>query len=124
MKTKNIIIGLVIIIVFLFGWYYYNEAITPGQYDEFAQCLSDKNVKYFGAFWCPNCQDQNKLFGKSKKFINYIECSTPNGQGQLQACIDAEIKAYPTWEFADGNREVGVQSLEKLSEKTGCELPR
>jgi len=123
MSTKTIIGSLVIVIVLLFGWYYYNEAVTPGQYDEFAQCLADKGVKYFGAFWCPNCQEQNKLFGKSKKFVPYTECSTPNGQNQLQVCIDADIKAYPTWEFSDGSRQVGVLSLEELSEETDCELP-
>ncbi len=122
MKTKNIIIGVLVVVVLLFGWYYYNDAVTPGQYDEFAQCLTNNNVKYFGAFWCPNCQKQNDLFGKSKKFIDYTECSTPNGQNQLQVCKDAGITAYPTWEFADGSRLLGVLSFETLSEKTGCEI--
>ncbi len=124
MKTKNIIIGVIIVIVLLFSWYYYNDAVTPGQYDEFAQCLTDNGTKYFGAFWCSNCQKQNDLFGKSKKFINYIECSTPNGQGQLQVCTDADIEAYPTWEFADGSRLLGVLSFKTLSEKTGCEITK
>ena len=123
MNIKTVVLGVIAVVVLLFGWYYYNEAVTPGQYDEFAQCLADKGAKYFGAFWCPNCQNQNELFGKSKKFVNYIECSTPNGQGQLQVCIDDSIEAYPTWEFSDGSRLVGTLSFETLAEKTGCELP-
>lgn len=124
MNAKNIVIALVIIIILLFGWYYYNEATTPGQYDEFAQCTADSGAKFFGAFWCPNCDNQKKLFGKSEKLLNYIECSTPNGQAQLPVCSEAGIEAYPTWEFSDGTRLTGTLSFETLSEKTGCELPQ
>ncbi|HEX9664583.1 MAG TPA: hypothetical protein VGA49_02045 [Patescibacteria group bacterium] len=96
----------------------------PGPLDAFAKCLKDKGATYYGAFWCPNCQRQNDLFGKSKKHTPYVECSTPDGQGQKQVCQQAEITNYPTWEFADGSRDIGVQPLEDLAEKTGCELPR
>ncbi|MEX0651844.1 MAG: hypothetical protein WD153_00055, partial [Candidatus Paceibacterota bacterium] len=115
--------GLIIIIVLLFGGYYYNEAVTPGQHDEFAQCIADSGAKFYGAFWCPHCADQKALFGKSEKLLPYIECSTPNGQAQLQICIDEEIKSYPTWEFPDASRISGSIDFEQLAEKTGCALP-
>ena len=124
MDAKKIVGIIIILIIILFGWYYYKDFTTPGVYNEFAQCLADSDVTYYGAFWCPNCANQNELFGKSKEFVPYVECSTPNGQGQLQVCKDANITAYPTWEFADGSRVTGVQSLESLSEKTGCALPQ
>ncbi|MFC1731829.1 hypothetical protein ACFL6I_16040 [candidate division KSB1 bacterium] len=124
MNIKTTVWSLIVAIVLLFGWYYYNEATTPGQYDEFAQCTADKGATFFGAFWCPNCENQKKLFGKSEKLLKYVECSTANGQNQLPVCSETGIEAYPTWEFADGSRLTGTLSFETLAEKTGCELPQ
>lgn len=92
------------------------------RYDGFAQCLTDAGVKFYGAYWCPHCQAQKRLFENSSK-LPYIECSTPNGQGQTQVCIEAGITGYPTWELADGTRLDGEQTLEVLAENSGCELP-
>ena len=91
-------------------------------YDSFAQCLTDAGAKFYGAYWCPHCQAQKKMFNNSTK-LPYIECSTPNGQGQLPKCIDAKITGYPTWEFADGTRLDGERTLEELGAKTNCALP-
>ncbi|MBI4080021.1 hypothetical protein HY414_02230 [Candidatus Kaiserbacteria bacterium] len=91
--------------------------------DSFTQCLKDKGAVFYGAFWCPHCQNTKRLFGSSEKLLPYVECSTPNGKAQLQVCIDKEIKNYPTWEFADGSRLTGERTLEELAEKTGCTLP-
>lgn len=96
----------------------------PGKFDEFARCLKEKSVTFYGAFWCPHCQSQKKLFGKSAKLLPYVECSTADGKSQLPACTEKKVEGYPTWEFADGSRASGELSLEKLKEKTGCELPR
>jgi thiol-disulfide isomerase/thioredoxin len=98
-------------------------ATGPGKYDTFAQCLAEKGAVFYGAFWCPHCQATKKLFGSSQKLLPYVECSTANGQGQLQVCIDKNVKSYPTWEFADGTRETGELSLQQLADKTQCVLP-
>lgn len=90
--------------------------------DAFAQCLADAGAKFYGTFWCPHCQDQKTLLRHSAK-LPYIECSTPDGQGQTPECIAAGIEGYPTWVFADGSRLTGLQTLETLGEKTGCALP-
>ncbi len=95
----------------------------PGKYDQFAQCIADKGAKFYGAFWCPHCQTQKKLFGKSAKLLPYIECSTADGNGQLQICKDENIEGYPTWVFADGTQASGEQTFEQLAAKTSCELP-
>ncbi len=95
----------------------------PGELDGFSQCLKDKSAVFYGAFWCPHCQNQKKMFGKSEKFLPYVECSTPDGRGQKEICKEKNIDGYPTWEFSDGGRLGGEVSLEKLSEKTGCALP-
>jgi len=115
----------IILVVIVFGGIvalrFYDSA-KPGEYDTFAQCLADEGAIFYGAFWCPHCGEQKDMFGNSVDFLPYKECSLPDGQGQTQECIDADIKTYPTWEFTDGTRLEGVQSFEKLSEKTGCEL--
>ncbi len=95
----------------------------PGQLDTFAQCLTDSGTKYYGAFWCPNCKTQEAMFGRSARLVPRIECSTPDGQGQLPICQEAKIEGYPTWEFSTSTRVTGTQSLETLSELSGCPLP-
>lgn len=95
----------------------------PGQLDSFAQCLGEKGAIFYGAYWCPHCQAQKRMFGKSAELLPYEECSTPNGQAQLQICIDKKIEQYPTWDFADGSRLTGEIPLTQLAEKTGCTLP-
>ena len=120
MANKNLMIwgGIIlalIVIVFL-------SFSGSGNHDEFAQCLTDSDVKFFGAFWCPHCANQKSLIGNSMSKINYIECSLPDKSAQTQICIDEDIQTYPTWEFRDGSRVTGVQSLQQLSELSGCEL--
>jgi len=100
-----------------------NTPAGPGKYDTFATCLKEKGATFYGAFWCPHCQAQKKLFGSSQKLLPYVECSNANGQGQTQACIDDKVSSYPTWEFADGSRLNGEIPLAQLAEKTSCELP-
>lgn len=92
-------------------------------YDNFAFCLGDNGVKFYGAFWCPHCQNQKAMFGNSANLLPYTECSTPDGKGQTQICIDQQIKSYPTWEFKDGSRLSGEVSLQGLAQKSGCSLP-
>jgi len=121
-KYIYILIGLIILagIVFLIV-----TPGKPGKYDSFAQCLADKDAVFYGAFWCSHCQAQKARFGRSTKFLKYIECSTPDGQGQLQVCKDASITTYPTWQFngTSTDRVTGEMELVDLAQKTSCVLP-
>ncbi|MDD5068767.1 MAG: thioredoxin domain-containing protein [Candidatus Pacebacteria bacterium] len=119
--TVIVIVAMVIIVAGLIGVsvFYSNQ---PGTHDVFAQCLTEKGATFYGAFWCPHCQATKALFGKSIKYVKYVECSTPDGSGQLQVCKDKNIETYPTWEFADGSRLTGELSLQELSDKTSCPL--
>jgi hypothetical protein len=92
------------------------------QLHEFSECLTDKGVKMYGAFWCPHCAQQKSMFGSGFERVTYIECSLPDKSGQTQACKDANIQQYPTWEFSDGSRKEGVQTLGELSKRSGCAL--
>jgi thiol-disulfide isomerase/thioredoxin len=121
---KKITIWTVTVLVVVTGvtaWYL--SSASPGKLDDFAKCLDKNGATFYGAFWCPHCQSQKKMFGKSQKHLPYYECSTADGRGQLQGCADAGVSSYPTWEFDDGSRLTGEISLSTLAEKTGCNLP-
>lgn len=118
----------ILVIVFVVGALIFirnnggSEAAATTRFDDFGQCLADAGAKFFGAYWCPHCNEQKQMLEYSKS-LPYIECSTPNGQDRTQVCIDENIESYPTWKFTDGSVLQGVRQLEELAEKTGCELP-
>ena len=121
---KLIILAVILIAIVVCMKFIVKAANTPGKYDTFAQCLKEKGALFYGAFWCPHCQEQKKAFGSSKKYLPYVECSTADGRAQKQICIDKKIEGYPTWTFADGTTLSGEIALEVLAEKTSCTLPK
>ena len=88
---------------------------------ELTQHLKAIGAKFYGAWTCPACFKQMNLFGKQAGAdLTYLECRKPKQlPGQADACIAAEIRAYPTWVLPDGRRKVGVQSLEALTRWSG-----
>ena len=119
------LIWIIIVLVIISGivWLVKIPA-KPGKLDIFASCIKDSGAKFYGAFWCPRCQNQKAMFGSSSRLLPYIECSTLNGKSQLPICKDAGITGYPTWEFIDSSREMGEVPLARLSELTNCPLPQ
>ena len=115
-------VGIGVVVLLFVGLGVWNKT-RPGEYDAFAQCLGEKGAIFYGAFWCPHCQEQKALFGRSADKLPYTECSAPNGKDQLSVCRDAGIKSYPTWILQNGERLTGPQSLDTLAEKTDCALP-
>lgn len=92
----------------------------PGQYDKLAQCIKENDVKFYGAFWCPHCQRTKQEFGSSAALLPYVECSTPDGQGQTQVCKDKGIQVYPTWLRPDGASITGEHPVEEIASFSGC----
>ena len=94
---------------------------TLGPYDNFAKCIKNSGAKLYSAFWCEFCAKQKELFGSSAQYLPYIECSnsdkTPN-----DFCLAQKVYGYPIWDFADGTRATGLQTLDQLSAKTGCKI--
>lgn len=122
MKPIYLFFGIIIIALgFIFLTSDDGDSELVIDYDSFNQCLTEAGAKFYGAFWCPHCQDQKKTLGSNDN-TPYVECSTPDSQGQLQICTDAEITGYPTWKFSDGSTLNGAQSLTVLSNKTNCPL--
>lgn len=110
---------IIVIIVLAFGSSFLLKA-APGQYDTLAMCMKEQGAIFYGAFWCPHCQNTKALFGNSAKLLPYVECSTPNGQGQTQECKDAGIQSYPTWKRPDGAELKGEHSIAELAAFAGC----
>ena len=83
-----------------------------------ARHLADSGAKFYGASWCPNCQQQKDLFGAAAEDLPYVECS-PNGRqgGFAFACIEANIEGFPTWEIR-GRRYVEVLPPEELAQRS------
>ncbi|MBU2615596.1 MAG: hypothetical protein KKC19_00665 [Nanoarchaeota archaeon] len=111
--------GFMILVFVLLVWG--GSALLKKQenYDDFNLCLKESGAKIYGTYWCSACAQQKRVLGESKN-IPYVECSLPNRAGQTAECIALDIQSYPTWEFNDSSRLVGILSLENLSAKTGC----
>jgi hypothetical protein len=86
-----------------------------------AKCLTDKGATFYGASWCPVCLRQRRAFGPGFEYLSYVECSSSGGRGnRTSICEERGIQRYPTWTFADGSRQTGLQTLQGLAKKTGC----
>src|ERR1700681_2734836 len=91
--------------------------------DAVAQCVTAKQAKMYGAYWCPHCEDQKEKFGSSFEYAPYVECGIKGSQSIEPVCTQAGIKRFPTWIFADGTRVEGAHELAFLADTTGCSLP-
>ena len=79
-------------------------------------------VKY-GAYWCPHCYEQKQLFGqKAFAEVNYVECAPKGKNPEPQKCLDAKIKAFPSWTINNQLYE-GTQTLEQLAKISGYTGP-
>jgi len=126
-KTIGIIIGILVVGLIVLAAMGVFKSESRNMLDQelvaFGECLEEKGAIFYGAFWCPHCQAQHRMFGnKGSDALPYTECSTPDSQGQTEVCIEAGIETYPTWRFADGTETTGTQSIEALSENSGCPI--
>ncbi len=121
-QKKLIIAALVFVLIIAGAVFIYANNQPKKNYDAFAKCLTDKGIKLYGAYWCPHCQDQKKMFGESVKYLDYVECAIPGSNKQAEVCSSEGINAYPTWKYADGSKEARVRTLQELSDISGCVL--
>lgn len=90
-------------------------------HDALAQCLTEKRVMMYGAYWCSHCADQKRMFGTSFKDVLYVECAIPGLDTQTPECERQQIQGYPTWIRTDGERLSGVIPLSQLASWAGCD---
>ena len=90
----------------------------------FADCLRSRGAVLYDAHWCGNCVRQRKLFRGYANRLKVVPCYAPGEtQAMRAACKDAEVRAFPTWTFADGTRRTGALSIDELAGHTGCNPP-
>lgn len=106
-KKKIKIIGLTVIIFLVISSLFTFYLRSPGKYDSFAKCLTEKGAIMYGEDWCQYTQGQKGMFGKSFKYINYE--------------VKTDLKKRPTW-IIDGKTYETVQSFQRLSSLTGCAI--
>ena len=119
-KSKWYTIGLIVLIaaIIVVLWLVSTPKQGNASLDGFAQCIAQKNITMYGLATCPHCQNQKAEFGPSFKYVNYVECTQ-----QAEKCTAEGIEQVPTWVFPDGKKVVGEQTLQQLSDISGCPLP-
>ena len=121
-STRKIVTGVLIVAAFAVV-IYLGLRKRGNRLDGFAKCLAAKQVKMYGAYWCPHCAEQKEMFEASFHYVPYVECGVPGSREEAPLCKDAGIKHFPTWQFADGERREGTLPRPELGTKTGCSLP-
>ena len=81
--------------------------------------LRESGARFYGAYWCPSCQQQKALFEASVERLPYIEC-TPDGRNGVRNfdCVANDVKDYPTW-IINGRRHTGLLTVEGLAAMSG-----
>ncbi len=109
------------------GWFSSSGLVAEGEATNdlvaFAKALDQAGVTFYGAAWCPFCNQQKALFGDGKEELPFVEVTNPdrtlNAVGQAN-----NITTFPTWEFPDNTRATGVLSLQELSTRSGVAIPQ
>ena len=94
------------------------ESKDNGYIERLAKFLNEKGMVMYGAYWCPHCNDQKKLFGDAVEFVDYVECDEKGPNANPDECIAKGIEGYPTWIYQD-KQYSGYKSLSELAAIVG-----
>jgi uncharacterized membrane protein len=84
-----------------------------------AQHLETTGAGFYGAYWCPQCQEQKDLFEASAERLPYVECTPAGRNGPVaNACVTKRIGNYPTW-IIDGRPHEGLLTPKSLARLSG-----
>lgn len=97
-----------------------NQLVAPSYETQLAEYLSNIGAKMYGAYWCPHCARQKKVFGNASTLLPYIECDARGVNPQVELCNTVGIRAYPTWQI-DGEFYLGAQPIWRLAIISGFE---
>jgi len=110
MKKKSLITILILLIVIAIA--YCVLVRNPNHVSkELAQCIGE-NSEFYVQLGCHACRTQEEMFGENQKYLNIIDCWY-----ERDKC--SKIRYTPTW-IINNQEYIGVQSIEKLKELTGC----
>lgn len=130
---------IVLIIIVAIGMLLQGE---EKNYYEFTACMSESGLIEIGSDTCIHCENQKRILGHDAFSVNfdgngkYLRCNL-----DPLLCSELGISSIPTWYMpsetgipinAQGNvfsvsgtydKHLGEQSIYKLAEITGCQLP-
>jgi len=116
-KATNSLITTLVVLGVLVGAFFIIRGNTTGATvsEEVAKYIGEHAVLYVQT-GCIHCKEQEDLFGENVKYLHIFDCAANTDNALV--CNLAGITATPTW-IINGERYVGVQSIEKLKELTG-----
>ncbi len=112
MKKGNLMTLLIILAVIILAFWILRK--PSSQVDEQTAICIGQNSELYIKLGCSACRVQEEMFGNNFKYLNSTDCFY-----DVEKCINVGITATPTWIIND-EKIVGVQSIEKLKELTGC----
>ena len=121
LKEASVIAVLIVGVLHLHysGWFVAAAGPENPRLKALALHLADTGAQFYGAYWCPRCQEQKALFGASEKHLPYVECSPSGRTGpQNSVCVAKNVTNYPTW-IIDGRRFTGLQTIPSLEKVSG-----
>jgi hypothetical protein len=94
--------------------------------EAWVSCLKESGMKMYGQYTCSVCERQRKVIGPAFELLGEIECHPRGENPQTQLCLEKDIAKTPTWILEKDGQELdrleGFQTLETLSESSGCSL--
>ena len=111
MKKRNWITITIIVAVVIFSLILINNTSAGHVPKSTAICIGENSELYI-QLGCHACVAQEEMFGESKEYLNTIDCFY-----KREKCEG--ITYTPTW-IINGEKYVGVQSIEQLKELTNC----
>ncbi|NJM48078.1 MAG: vitamin K epoxide reductase family protein [Alkalinema sp. RU_4_3] len=113
-------------------FFYVNTPSSDAE-TQLAEHLKAIDAKMYGAYWCPHCCEQKRLFGATAmKQLKYVECGEGGQNAQVDTCRDlapviekatGEKFGFPTWEI-NGQFYSGRQPLTELARLSDYKGPQ
>jgi hypothetical protein len=103
-RLRSIIIAIVIVVVFAAAYYLIWHKRTS-RLDAFAKCLTAKQAKMYGAFWCQHCDAQKEKFGSSFQYAPYVECGIKGSRGIEPVCTHLDLRR---WHAGRGRARIAI----------------
>jgi uncharacterized membrane protein len=115
---EAVVIGLLIVgglHMHYSGWFSPAAGPEDPQLQALAIHLNEIGANFYGAHWCPSCQEQKAMFEASAKRLPYVECSSGGrGSAMTPLCVKENIRNYPTWIIGE-MRFTGIKTPRELA---------
>jgi uncharacterized membrane protein len=116
--------GLIVVATLGASFALFNTSGPGSPYQEaLARHLRDTGARFYGAYWCPACREQKRLFGDAASELPYVECDPAGPGARPDLCTQTDVRAFPTWTIR-GARHEGVTPLDTLAKLSGFVPPR